>query len=85
VRAVASGAVSEAGWENELGRCVRVGHAGSITSLYGHLSRFAAGIREGVQVERGQIIGYVGTTGSRPGRTSTSRWIGTASTSIRSR
>ena len=67
VRAVASGAVSEAGWENELGRCVRVGHGGSITSLYGHLSRFAAGIREGVQVERGQIIGYVGTTGLATG------------------
>jgi murein DD-endopeptidase MepM/ murein hydrolase activator NlpD len=67
VRAVASGAVSEAGWENELGRCVRVGHPGSITSLYGHLSRFAAGIREGVQVERGQIIGYVGTTGLATG------------------
>jgi len=46
---------------------VRVGHAGSITSLYGHLSRFAAGIREGVQVERGQIIGYVGATGLATG------------------
>jgi murein DD-endopeptidase MepM/ murein hydrolase activator NlpD len=67
VRAVASGAVNEVGWMNELGHCVRVGHRDALTSLYGHLSRFAAGIRPGAQVERGQIIGYVGSSGLSTG------------------
>jgi murein DD-endopeptidase MepM/ murein hydrolase activator NlpD len=33
---------------------------------YGHLDRYAEGLREGAQVSRGQVIGYVGTTGNAP-------------------
>ena len=67
VRAVANGTVSEAGWASQLGRCVRVDHVGTLKSTYGHLARIAAGIGTGAMVERGQVIGYVGSTGLSTG------------------
>ena len=67
VRAVANGTVSEAGWVSQLGRCVRVEHVGTLTSTYGHLARIASGIGAGAPVERGQVIGYVGSTGLSTG------------------
>ncbi len=42
-------------------------HPGSITSVYGHLEGFAAGVHEGQSVERGQVIGYVGSSGLSTG------------------
>jgi hypothetical protein len=57
--------------------------------LYGHLDRYADGLREGMPLKRGQVIGYVGTTGNAPlgtphlhfaimrGRPSQSWWRGT--------
>ena len=36
-------------------------------TLYGHMSRFAAGIHPGVHVNQGQMIGYVGATGRATG------------------
>ena len=67
VRAVASGTVREAGWGHQLGRCVRIEHAETLTSLYGHLARIAEDVREGTAVERGQVIGYVGSSGLSTG------------------
>jgi murein DD-endopeptidase MepM/ murein hydrolase activator NlpD len=67
VRAVASGMVEEAGPARELGRCVRIQHAGDLASTYGHLSRIAPGVRQGAAVTRGQVIGYVGSTGLSTG------------------
>jgi murein DD-endopeptidase MepM/ murein hydrolase activator NlpD len=67
VRAVATGTVSEAGWVSQLGRCVRVEHPDDLTSTYGHLLRFASGVHPGVTVERGQVIGYVGSSGLSTG------------------
>jgi peptidoglycan LD-endopeptidase LytH len=34
--------------------------------LYGHLDGYAPGLRDGIQLRRGQVIGYVGTTGNAP-------------------
>jgi peptidoglycan LD-endopeptidase LytH len=34
--------------------------------LYGHLDRYAEGVRDGMPLKRGQVIGYVGTTGNAP-------------------
>ena len=42
-------------------------HGGSISTLYGHLSAFAAGIRAGARVRQGEAIGYVGATGYATG------------------
>src|SRR5439155_571674 len=67
VRAVASGTVVEAGWVHQLGRSVRVEHSGGLRSVYGHLRRIADGVREGMPVERGQVIGYVGSSGLSTG------------------
>lgn len=67
VRAVTGGTVSHAGRLGQLGQCVRLGHPGALTSTYGHLARIAAGLRVGGVVERGQVIGYVGSTGLATG------------------
>ena len=67
VRAVASGTVTEAGWVHQLGRSVRIEHPVGVTSVYGHLLRIADGVQEGTSVERGQVIGYVGSSGLSTG------------------
>src|SRR5436190_13146599 len=67
VRAVGDGTVAEARWVPQLGRCVRIEHAGALVSVYGHLRSLANGVREGLAVERGQVIGYVGSSGLSTG------------------
>jgi len=67
VRAVGDGTVAEARWVPQLGRCVRIEHAGALVSVYGHLRSLADGVREGLAVERGQVIGYVGSSGLSTG------------------
>jgi len=67
VSAIADGKVIFAGWKGDNGRLVKIKHAQSYTSSYGHLSRIAKGARRGKEVKQGQIIGYVGTTGLSTG------------------
>jgi murein DD-endopeptidase MepM/ murein hydrolase activator NlpD len=63
VLATADGTVVSAGVRGGYGNAVEIRHGGSITTLYGHLSRFASGIRAGARVHQGDPIGYVGMTG----------------------
>ncbi len=63
VRATADGAVTFAGVQNGYGNVVVVQHRGAYSTLYAHLSRFAAGARAGARVRQGDTIGYVGATG----------------------
>lgn len=63
VVASARGTVSSAGWEGGWGNIVRLTHDNGYTTHYGHLSAFAEGIRSNIAVERGEVIGYVGSTG----------------------
>lgn len=63
VVASANGTVASAGWENGWGNIIRLIHDNGYTSHYGHLSAYAKGLRSGMHVSRGQIIGYVGSTG----------------------
>ena len=44
-----------------------IDHGSGIKSGYMHQSKFAAGIKVGVKVKKGQLIGYVGTTGNVTG------------------
>jgi hypothetical protein len=56
-----------AGWKGGFGRYIEVRHNDTYTSTYGHLHRFAKGIRKGKYVEQGCVIGYVGSTGLSTG------------------
>jgi murein DD-endopeptidase MepM/ murein hydrolase activator NlpD len=63
VLASADGEVVSAGVRGGYGNAIILRHGGGITTLYGHLSRFAAGLRAGTHVKQGDVIGYVGHTG----------------------
>ncbi|HOM29435.1 MAG TPA: M23 family metallopeptidase [Deltaproteobacteria bacterium] len=67
VHAVGSGRVIFAGWDGGFGKVVRIRHTNGYITHYGHLSKFAKGIRPGKKVKRGQTIGYVGMTGVATG------------------
>lgn len=61
--ATADGTVEYVGVKGGYGNVVEIRHAGSVTTLYGHLSGFASGIRRGTRVSQGQTIAFVGATG----------------------
>ena len=63
--AAADGRVVSAGWRGGYGQAVSVAHGGGVQTLYGHMSRIAA--YGGELVHRGQVIGYVGSTGLSTG------------------
>jgi murein DD-endopeptidase MepM/ murein hydrolase activator NlpD len=63
--AVTDGVVSSAGRAGGCGNAVRIDHAGSIQTRYCHMSRMA--VSRGQTVRRGQVIGYVGSTGLSTG------------------
>ena len=67
VHAAGDGRVSFKGQQNGYGNAVVLSHSSSISTLYGHMSRFAANIRVGSHVQQGQVIGYVGMTGLATG------------------
>jgi murein DD-endopeptidase MepM/ murein hydrolase activator NlpD len=67
VVAVADGAVTFAGWTSGGGRTVRIRHSSGYESGYLHLSALGPGVRVGVHVSQGQIIGRVGMTGLATG------------------
>ena len=61
VYATADGRVASAGRTGDYGNLVVLEHAFGLTTRYGHLSRI--GVAPGAQVKRGDVIGYVGSTG----------------------
>jgi murein DD-endopeptidase MepM/ murein hydrolase activator NlpD len=63
VLASADGEVVSAGVHGGYGNAIILRHGGSVTTLYGHLSRFATGLHAGMHVKQGDVIGYVGHTG----------------------
>ncbi|WP_298172454.1 M23 family metallopeptidase [Novosphingobium sp.] len=65
IYAVTDGRVAYAGWHGGHGNYVRLDHGGGIATGYGHMSRIA--VAPGMAVRRGQIIGYVGSTGLSTG------------------
>ena len=65
VRAFDCGTVSVAGAQSGYGNIVCIRHSGSFSTCYAHLSRFA--VRAGQRVASGQVIGYVGCTGTCTG------------------
>jgi murein DD-endopeptidase MepM/ murein hydrolase activator NlpD len=67
VEAAADGKVIFAGVKGGYGNLIELDHSGGITTVYGHLSRFAHDIRVGRRVEQGTVIAYVGMTGLATG------------------
>ena len=67
VRSVADGIVEFSGTQGGYGNLLVLKHQGAYSTAYGHLSRFAAGIRKGVRVSQGETIAYVGQTGLATG------------------
>jgi len=65
IRVTADGSVKIAGTENGYGREVIVDHGNGVETCYAHLSGFA--VMSGQNVVRGQVIGYVGTSGRTTG------------------
>ena len=67
VHAAGDGRIRFAGVMGGYGNLVEIEHSRSIVTVYGHLSRFAAGTRAGAPVTQGQVIAYVGMTGLATG------------------
>ena len=67
IRAAGAGVVDLAGRHGAYGNTIVLKHGVKYKTLYAHMSRLAAGIRSGVSVNQGQIIGYVGTSGRSTG------------------
>jgi murein DD-endopeptidase MepM/ murein hydrolase activator NlpD len=63
VRATADGEVTFVGQQTGYGDVVMIKHDGRYSTVYAHLSRFAADVRNGARVHQGETIGYVGQTG----------------------
>lgn len=67
VLASGTGVIEEVGPKGQYGNYIRIRHANGYQTAYGHMSRFAPGVREGVKVRQGQVIGFVGNTGFSTG------------------
>jgi murein DD-endopeptidase MepM/ murein hydrolase activator NlpD len=67
ILAVGDGTISQAAFTSGNGNFVRIRHDGAYETQYLHMQRFAKGIRPGVRVQQGQVIGYVGSTGLATG------------------
>lgn len=65
--AAGNGTVLKAKWSSGYGRRVELQHTNGYVTTYNHMTRFAKGMRPGVTVRQGQIIGYVGSTGLSTG------------------
>lgn len=67
IQAAGDGIIEFAGPFSGYGNYVRIRHNSDYKTAYGHMTAFAKGIRPGVKVRQGQIIGYVGMTGLATG------------------
>ena len=67
IRATADGTVTWAGRNGSFGNLVVIKHHGAFETKYAHLNTYANGVKKGSRVQQGQIIGYVGSTGSATG------------------
>lgn len=67
VKATGDAVVEFVGRQGGYGNVVILRHQSRYTTVYGHLSGFASGVRKGVRVAQGDVIGYVGATGVATG------------------
>ncbi|MDH5397019.1 MAG: peptidoglycan DD-metalloendopeptidase family protein [Cyclobacteriaceae bacterium] len=67
IRAASEGIVTEAQYKKYNGNYVKIKHNGAYSTQYLHMSKIASGIKHGVKVKQGQVIGFVGATGLATG------------------
>ena len=67
VMASGNGVIKKAGWCGGGGNCIKIKHNSTYETIYAHMKSFRSGIKEGLRVKQGQIIGYVGSTGKSTG------------------
>ena len=67
IMASGDGKVVKASWCGGGGNCIKIKHNSTYSTVYAHLSKFARGIKKGVRVKQGSIIGFVGSTGMSTG------------------
>jgi len=68
IHAIGDGRIEFAGWKGGYGRFLLIRHTNrSHSTAYAHMRAFARGIKKGVRVHQGEVIGYVGMTGLATG------------------
>jgi murein DD-endopeptidase MepM/ murein hydrolase activator NlpD len=67
IMASGDGKIIRAKWCGGGGNCIKIKHNSTYSTIYAHMSKFAVGIKNGIRVKQGQIIGYVGSTGKSTG------------------
>ena len=67
IYASGDGVVQRAQWVGGYGRYIVIRHNSEYSTGYAHMSGFARGVKPGVRVKQGQVIGYVGSTGRSTG------------------
>jgi murein DD-endopeptidase MepM/ murein hydrolase activator NlpD len=67
IMASGSGKIVKSRWCGGGGKCVKIKHNSTYSTVYAHMSKFGRGIKEGIRVKQGRIIGYVGSTGMSTG------------------
>ena len=65
--AAGNGTIQKAGWDSGYGRRVEIEHVNGYVTTYNHMSAFGRGIKEGIRVSQGQIVGYLGASGLATG------------------
>lgn len=63
----ADGKVIFTGWQRGLGKTIEIRHKNNLLTIFGHLSRYASGLKPGSLVKQKQVIGFVGSTGISTG------------------
>ena len=67
ILSTANGTVTHARYKRNNGNYVKIRHNSTYTTQYLHMSKIKSGIRPGVYVKQGDVIGYVGSTGLATG------------------
>ena len=67
IMASGDGIITRARWCGGGGNCVKIKHNSTFETIYAHMEKFGRGIKEGIRIKQGQIIGYVGSTGKSTG------------------
>ncbi len=62
-----AGTVIVATYNSGYGNYIVIDHGGGQSTLYAHQTKFASGVKVGTEVKKGQLIGYVGSTGLSTG------------------